>query len=624
MPSRAPSLDRPLTATEIAEVDAVTAALATVVAAGPPPAIGGYLRVRSAGRTRTLLLGSRTVAGAVLDWRTAPLAEVFFRQRAGDDYELEIDDRTVTGLVLARGRVRVVGGALVELTTEDAILAREGDGWRARAIPTRARPAATSAGKAEVVLDAEQRRAVELPATTSLVVDGEAGVGKTLVALHRIAWLQAQSERRLRVLVLVPTPGLRQLCRQLIDRLGLERVEVAVVDEWLLARGRAAFAGLPERLADDAEAQVIRLKRHPAVRGVLPDLIARPKSRDDGERKWSRARRDLLHLWGDRPRLEAIVAAARGALPPLAIALTTAHTRGQFESTTEEAHRHVDADRLVALDGRALDDGTPTARAGTIDAEDVPVLFAIAALRDRPKDREALAALPRYDHVVVDEAQLIAPMELAAIGGAIGRGGAITLAGDHRQDTDDSSWFAGWPAAMAEVGVERYEAITLMTTYRSVPAITAFARGLAAARGTATPIAPGDALWAGAFASELDQVAEIAAVIDAARAEDRGLTIAILGRNAAHARRLHRDLTRGLDVTLVERGAFPFAPGVIVTAIAEISGLEFDAVVIPDLTPEFYPAQTDAARALYVAATRARTWLWLTTVGEWSPLVAAP
>ncbi len=299
-----------------------------------------------------------------------------------------------------------------------------------------------------------------------------------------------------------------------------------------------------------------------------------------------------------------------------------AHTRGQFEATTEDAHRHVDAERLVALDGRALDDGTPTARAGTIDAEDVPVLFAIAAARDRPKDREALAALPRYDHVVVDEAQLIAPMELAAIGGAVGPGGSITLAGDHRQDTDDSAWFAGWPAAMAEVGVARYEAITLTTTYRSVPAITAFARGLAAVRGAPAAIAPGDALWATALASDLAQVAEVAAVIAAARADDRGLTIAILGRNAAHARRLHRDLGRGLDATLVERGAFPFTPGVIVTAIAEISGLEFDAVVIPDLSPEFYPAQADAARALYVAATRARTWLWLTTVGAWSALVA--
>jgi superfamily I DNA/RNA helicase len=62
---------------------------------------------------------------------------------------------------------------------------------------------------------------------------------------------------------------------------------------------------------------------------------------------------------------------------------------------------------------------------------------------------------------------------------------------------------------------------------------------------------------------------------------------------------------------------------VIVTTAAAISGLEFDAFVIPDLSPAFYPATSaELARALYVAATRARDWLWLLTPETWSPLVS--
>ena len=58
------------------------------------------------------------------------------------------------------------------------------------------------------------------------------------------------------------------------------------------------------------------------------------------------------------------------------------------------------------------------------------------------------------------------------------------------------------------------------------------------------------------------------------------------------------------------------------TTAASVSGLEFDAVVIPDLSPAFYPSGSpELARALYVAATRARDWLWVLTPETWSPLL---
>ncbi|MBW8807265.1 MAG: ATP-binding domain-containing protein, partial [Lysobacter sp.] len=49
---------------------------------------------------------------------------------------------------------------------------------------------------------------------------------------------------------------------------------------------------------------------------------------------------------------------------------------------------------------------------------------------------------------------------------------------------------------------------------------------------------------------------------------------------------------------------------------------EFDAVVIPDLSPGYYPPGPELARALYVAATRARDWLWILTPEDWSGLVS--
>jgi len=597
-------------------------AFARLAEMGGIPAIGGHLRVESGSRTRDVLIGSRSVPGRVpvLDWRTAPLAEVFFRHRVGDEYAIEVDGRDLEGVVVGRHRLRAPGGRLVEITGDDVVLVRGADGaWSARSRPAAAVPAATSGGKLEIVLDDVQRGAVEQPDDVSLVVDGEAGVGKTVVAVWRLARLR---ERRpdLRALVLVPTEGLRRLVRQLADRAGVGPLEIALLDDWLVARARAALRGLPERTSEDATASVIRLKRHPAVRDVLDEVIARPRARDDDERRLPRARADLLHLWGDRVRVERVAVAA--GLGARAVADVLAHTRTQFTSTTEEAHTHVDADRLIATDGRALDAGTPMGDAGTFDAEDAPVLLELA----RRRRARPAAPLATYDHVVVDEAQLVAPLELAAIGAALAPGGTFTLSGDHRQETDDSAWFAGWPAAVAEVAAgagaaRRHVQVTLAHTYRSVPPIADFARALADRPPAAVPASP--AVWATAAASALDAAADVVEHLAAVRARDPALTVAVIARNADHARRVHHDLERGLDATLVLDGAFPFTPGVVVTTITEVQGLEFDAVVVPDAAPGYYPAAPDARHALYVAVTRARTWLWLVTATDWSPLIDA-
>jgi len=586
------------------------------------PAAGGYLGVRTHAGTRGYLLGPRTALdGAVpmLDWRTAPVAEAFFRHAPGEAYEIEAGDRVTEGTVTERwllsGR-----GTLDALVGDDRVVTRDGAQPRPRAAPREIPPHDRSALP---VLDPEQQRAVDLPRDMSLVLDGEAGVGKTLVALYRVAALERRAiehGRRFRALVLVPTEGLRRLVRLLADRLGIGKLEIAVFDDWLLERARVMFPSLPKRASEGTPASVILLKRHPAVRAVVDDFIGWKPPRGVDDDKISRTRMRLLHLFGDQERLRRVVDASAGALPERAIAQAMQHTRKQFQTSTEKAMSHVDADRLVALDGRKLDAGTPMQDANTFDVEDLPVLFELARRGALPG-----AALPVYDHIVLDEAQLRAPMELAAVGDALAAHGTISLAGDYRQATDESAWFAGWKAAQAELRRPRWTEVTLAVTYRSVPAIAELARGISAATARLPPEPPPDpAVWASACDGALAQAAQLCWQLDALIARDPWREICVIGRNPDHARRLHAELARGLDPVLVLDGDFRFEPGIVVTTAAAVSGLEFDAVVIPDLTPSFYPVAPELARALYVAATRARDYLWLLTPDTWSPLVAPP
>ncbi len=582
------------------------------------PAARGLLVVESGPerRERSYLLGPRTqteTTPPMLDWRTSPVAEAFFRCAPGEPYELEAGGRVTEGRVrerwLLRGR-----GALEALIGDDATVLCDAVEPRARPAPT---PGPMPDRTALVVLDPEQQRAVDLAVDASLVVDGEAGVGKTLVALYRVASLArraAAAQQKFRALVLVPTEGLRRLVRLLADRLRVT-IEVRVLDEWLVERARLAFPGLPKRLSEGATAQVIALKRHPAVRSVLDDFRGwKPPPNSELDLRLPRSRQRLLHLWGDRDRLQRVIVAAHGELQPRAIVATQAHTRIQFETTTEKQHAHVDAARLTALDGKRLDAGTPMEDAHTFDAEDVPVMFELVRRGALPvSDKLAL-----YDHIVLDEAQLRAPMELAAIGDALARGGTVTLAGDHRQATDETAYFAGWASAKAEMPALEWHEVTLAITYRSVPAIADFAKALV----VPSEPPPDPAVWASRCDDALAQAAQICWHLDALQNRDPWRQIAVIARTPEHARRLHAELSRGLDPQLVLDGDFRFEPGLIVTTANAVSGLEFDVVVIPDLSPTFYPlGAPELARAFYVAATRARDWLWLLTPETWSPLV---
>jgi DNA helicase II / ATP-dependent DNA helicase PcrA len=148
-----------------------------------------------------------------------------------------------------------------------------------------------------------------------------------------------------------------------------------------------------------------------------------------------------------------------------------------------------------------------------------------------------------------------------------------------------------------------------------------FARAISQGRAALPAEPPADpAVWATACDGALAQAAALCWHLDALVTRDPWRQIAVIARNADHARRLHAELSRGLDPTLVLDGDFRFEPGVIVTTASAVSGLEFDSVVVPDLSAAFYPSD-DLRRALYVVATRARDWLWLVTPERWSPLV---
>jgi DNA helicase-2/ATP-dependent DNA helicase PcrA len=630
---------RPATPSELDRTAEVQALCAAIWTRQPSARCLGHLRVRSGGRVRDLILGPDSLlsgAAALLDWERAPLAAVFLGH-AVDDYELELDDgRSVEGTVLARAVLHCVDHELRSLDDGTACLRRDPATGEWTAEPSRLAMGPTLrelsarsklSSPIEVELDPVQRHAVELTHDRSLLVLGEAGFGKTTVALHRVAHLRAEAtaaKRPFSALVLVPTRGLRRLVVALLERLGVRDVEVRTFHRWIARQARRVFTDLPARDSETAPLAVARIKRHPALRHVLPDVIAGTAAMREVEAGYrdeevTHTADQLLHLFGDRELLERVATQSSGGLTPRMIDQVIAHTKVQYSPTTEHALAHVDAERLRTVDGLAIDSGTPLHDAETIDVEDFAVLFELQRLRTGT-DATVHAALTRYHHIVVDEAQEFAPIELAVIGRARAEGGSITIAGDENQQVDETIMFTSWPEVTAELGVaQTCERVILRESYRCPPAVEAFARSLFGKASAPTVADP--ALHVSASAHELELISTVIASLIEIRNRDRLASVAVVCRFASSARRMFGLVHKGVDCRLVIDGDFRFGPGISVTCVDEVKGLEFDYVMVPDVTAANYPDTGEARRALYVAATRALARLWLMWSGRASPLL---
>jgi len=618
----------------------IEAARSALDRAGPPPSGSAYfahMRVSTKACTRDVLLstGTRIVtdAVAVLDWERAPLSAVFFEVAEGDEYEVEVGQRTLEGTLQLRSLLAFDrSGDLVAVAAADGTFRRSGTTWEFEpthhdAFPKRS-AARRSSTPLHVELDPAQRTAVELPSESSCLVLGEAGFGKTTVALHRLneLLLRAHAEgKSFAALVVVPTEGLCRLTSLVLDRLGAVDVEVMPFERWIEREGRKVFPAMPERLSEVRKPAISRLKRHPALGEAIVEVaVGTPAMRDLDELRPGQepVRRDLLHLFGDRRVLDGVKDRAGGVITARAIDEVLAHTRIQFSPTTEQAHRDVDEERLRTMDGRRIDHGTPMHDADSLDIEDFPVLFELDRLRTG-RLRGPAPGLEEYDHIVIDEAQELAPIELAIVGRALRSGASVTVAGDPGQQLDETHTFGGWGVTMADVGRPTYTQVLLTESYRCPTDVEALARHVSGLVPLPNGWIPAGGLRLTAFANHCHQHAAFVERLAEFIATDRQASIAIVVRTPEAARRLYHSLERGLAVHLGLDGDVRFQPGIQVTCLDEIRGLEFDVMVVPDVDPVAYPGTRLGRRSLYVAMTRASHFLWLTTTAGWSPLLPA-
>jgi hypothetical protein len=492
--------------------------------------------------------------------------------------------------------------------------------------------------------------------------------------------------KRSRALMVVPEPGLARAARARLEHFGfggfggfggIAGTGIATFDEWVAQQGRQVFRKLPARTSMDTPPAVSTLKRHPALYELLPrfvqvlgeDMAGRidhallahgraaacvlacpgPTLRDvldqaevtlvaaglgehgDIPASIARERRrlyevntDRVAVVGDRVWLEAAMAEAGGEITPRMVDATLAHTRKQLADTTERAYQHVDADRLKTVDERAIDEATSSEYADTIDVEDYALMFAILRLKTG-KSATAQDHIDRYRHLVIDEAQELTAAELAVLASARRNDALVTLAGDAAQQVSETSRFAGWEVSLERAGLHDLRRIDLRHTYRCPQPIALLAHQVLG------PLAPeqppsvpkeGPPVRVSVFPNTAHRAFALARALMELVDRAPAARIAIIASSSESARAVHAVLQDACAARLVENGEFLFAPGIDVTDLSQVKGLEFDVVIVPDASAAAYPDTPHARRRLHVALTRASHALWVIAVGALTPLIA--
>jgi DNA helicase-2/ATP-dependent DNA helicase PcrA len=603
-----------------------------------------HLRLREGSAERDILLGKATRVQhgvRIVDWRNAPISRIFYCYQQGEEYEEEIAGRTLSGAVVARRTVTIRDQALQRIDAPEGIFCPDRHapgGWRrveeeaprlagGEGTAIRAHPAGAGGGRElGTHLDGTRRRVdkhlpdiaglidpaqfdlITRPSSGFVVIRGTAGSGKTTVALHRIAYLAYEDETidSAHTLVIVFSPALRDYVGHVLPALGVERVQVRTFRDWSAEQVRRLFPKLPRQVREDTPAVVQRLKLHPALLVALKRQVERVP----GPAKAEQAIDDWVSVLCQPALLrEVFTQAAPGAFSADELTRVCAWSRDRHQELT------------------AWLEGDQEARA-ELDAEDDVLLLRAYQLRVGPLPGRGGRPL-RYRHIAIDEVQDFSPVEVQVLLGCLDEHQSITLAGDTQQHVMQETGFTSWAEFFQHLGLAGTEVNTLEVSYRCSRQIAEFALALLGdLREDPSPprtTREGPPVELFRFTDHGASVAFLADALKQLLAKEPLASVAVLAPSRDLSGLYYRGLLNGEVPQLrqVAHQDFTFAPGVEVTEIEQVKGLEFDYVILVEASVTSFPDTPAARRLLHVGATRAVHQLWLTSVATPAAMVRA-
>ena len=604
----------------------------------------GHIRLEEDGNAWDVCLGKATFIRngvRIVDWRNAPISKIFYRYQQGDEYEEEIAGRPRAGTVVTRRTVTVRDRRLNAVDAPEGSFRRnpkDPEDWTlvSREAPRLAGGEGTALRVHEVdagthrrfgtdaggtvqradkhlpdiagLIDPEQFDLITRSSAGLVVIRGTAGSGKTTVALHRIAYLAYQDDaiESSRTLFVVFSPALCSYVSHVLPSLGVSGVRVSTFRDWAASHCKRLFPMLPRQVRDNTPGIVAKLKVHPALLVALEEQSNQVSS---GTRPTQ-----AIDDWASVLCSGELLRDVLGRVAP------GAFSRDEIDRATRW-NRERQEELLAWMRGNDK-------IAADLDVEDDPLLLRAWQLRCGPIPAPDGRPL-RYRHIALDEVQDFSPVEVQVLLDCLDERRSMTLAGDTQQHITKDSGFTSWSDFFASIGIEGTAIDTLRVSYRSTHQIASFALALLGdLREDDEPPITTRSGPPVEFFRFTDHGACVAFLGDALRNllwQEPLASIAVLTPSRILSETYYEGLQRSeLEALRIVRNQdFTFRPGIEVTEIDQVKGLEFDYVVLVEVSFGTFPDTPDARRLLHVGATRAIHQLWLTSVATPSKLIGA-
>jgi DNA helicase-2/ATP-dependent DNA helicase PcrA len=643
------------------------------------PWFGAFALVRGDKRSHYYVGARRHPDERILDWRH-PLAEAYYDGRPGEVFELDAPHphyADVTGIIAYHAAVQTHRRALhrveIDVPAGKHVLVATARGFML--VEQHPRVTTPQHGLPDVLalLTPEQYRLITASRGQPLIIQGRAGSGKTTVALYRVAWLTYAPEdgatvrpvEPSKVLIVMFNKALSTFVAQSLRHLRLEGVRLHTFHSWALAAVRRAYRGtitldLTERPGSTI---AVRLKKQVGILRALDEFVAQQTARLD---VWlaTRLAQHQATVYLDQfrrldlPVVQRLVAVRRevrrardAAASPeqarladvvrvfdRAIRRMTLYKKELWQLLTnrELLARHLAARtedlRALARYQSALQGANGTG--SRIAVEDLALLLRLIELKHGGfPNAQQEDEVTVYDHVVIDEAQDFGAVDLMVLLHAVASRTGVTIVGDINQQIMPDVDFIGWEALAATLGIAGAAVATLEVAHRSTQPIMALADFVA--RGPATPLtaspssrpSPRPCLL---LVDDTDEAVteQVATLATGDLAVHPAAHVCVVCATPATAHHLHARLARrlapaGFPVRHGYRDAFTFAPGLTITNLRQVKGLEFDSVIVVDQAGKPYAATAQGRRNLYTVITRAKDQLRFVARRTPSPLLTS-
>ena len=429
----------------------------------------------------------------------------------------------------------------------------------------------------------------------------------TLSYLRERAAARAREIERGFETALGDAPGAAQALagwRSLGNRPLLARLEQFA--QWV--RGTAILPGLGKFSADWLARQRLKtpLEELVPAGGIAPALILSV---------WEEA---SLHV---ETLTEAMGRLAPGAFTPSELE-TVRNWAFRYYSEREEYQARKEEPRPEREEGEPL---PPPAPVPQMDREDDALLLLLYEEMWAPLRSSKKKPL-RVTHLTVDEAQDFSALELRVLIGLVDEPPSVTLAGDTEQRMILHKHVTRWEDVLEQLGLEGTAISPLKVGYRSTAEIMRFAIHVLGPLHTDRPWTPtreGVPVELLRCSHPGQAVAFLAEALRHLMHIEPEANVALIARHPIQADLYYQGLAKSdlPHLTRVAEQNFSFQPGIEVTDITQVKGLEYDYVVLLDVDQSTYPDDTQSRYLLHIGATRAAHQLWLVACRTPSPLL---